>query len=221
MATSARLPCRTTTGGTGSGVRPVERRRAWLAAAAVASALALGLLGACASPRAEADAVPVAPVAASGDCLAPQVLAALGLPQDVLASRSPHADAPQAGRVPEGFVPVSVLVCELDGTLRDSEGVWSAVTATRLEGDLDALVAALSVPSSARSDGGGTVCAQESPVPPVLWLVDAMGRAVRPLWPTDRCGAPQSGVGDALGALEEIASDTYPATLRQGAGLSG
>ncbi|GAA3805267.1 hypothetical protein [Cellulomonas soli] len=179
--------------------------------------LVLAVTSGCSSSQAQGVETPVAEVATAADCLAPQVLTALGVPQEVVATRSPHADAPVAGQVPGGFVPVSVLSCELDGTLRDSDGVWSAITATRLEGDLDALVSALALPSASRT---GT-CTGPQPLVPVLWLVDAMGRAVRPLWPTDRCGRPQPGVSEALEVLEATGSDTYRAALERAASPTG
>ncbi|WP_449385723.1 hypothetical protein [Cellulomonas soli] len=199
----------------------VGRTRHSVIAGGIVVAAGLASCAACTTSKADTAPTPVAQVAATADCLAPQVLAELGLPDDVLASRSPHVDAPAAGRVPSDFVAVSVLACALDGTLRDSEGVWSAVTATRLEGDLDALVTALSRPSTSPTQGSPAACVPPDQIPPVLWLVDAMGRAVRAAWPTDPCGAPQPGVDDALGALQETGSDTYRAVLRQGAVLTG
>jgi hypothetical protein len=50
-------------------------------------------------------------------------------------------------------------------------------------------------------------------VPPALWLVDVLGRAIRPVWPTDRCGAPQTSVTEALDALQETDSEQYPVRL--------
>lgn len=187
------------------------RARSRCAAAAVVGTVLLGVLASCTTSRASGVPTPVAQVAASADCLAPRVLDELGLHGDVLTTRSPHGDVPDSGRVPDDFVAVAVLACEVDGTLRDGDGVWSAVTATRLEGDLDGLLTALGVPS-ATPTGTCTSPPEESAV---LWLVDAMGRAVRPTWPTDRCGAPQPGVAEALADLEETGRDTYRAVLVQ------
>jgi hypothetical protein len=179
--------------------------------AGLVGALLVVSSAACTTSRAAGVATPVAQVAASADCLAPQVLADLGMDGDVLTTRSPHGEVPDAGRVPDDFVAVAVLACEVDGTLRDGDGVWSAVTATRLEGDLDGLLTALRAPSATPA---GT-CSGAPGAPAVLWLVDAMGRAVRPAWPTDRCGAPQPGVTEALAGLEETGRDTYRAVLVQ------
>ena len=117
------------------------------------------------------------------------------------------------GLVPDDFRPVSVVVCTPGGTLHDSSGTWTALTASRREGDLDALVVALRRPSAAR---GGT-CTTASAIAPALWLVDVLGRAIRPFWPTDRCGAPQESVASALDALTETDSEQYPVRLLEAA----
>ncbi|MDQ0372933.1 hypothetical protein J2X26_001244 [Cellulomonas humilata] len=186
-------------------------RARWAVGLALPAALLLGL-AACSAPREQAaQDTPTAVVVGAPDCLSSQVLADLGL---VAAGESggtgtPHADAPDAGRVPDGFLPVSVVVCAPGGTLQDSSGTWVALTASRHEGDLEPLVAALRRPSAQR---GGT-CSTAAVVAPSLWLVDALGRAVRPVWPTDRCGSPQEAVATALDALEETDSEQYPVRL--------
>ena len=43
--------------------------------------------------------------------------------------------------------------------------------------------------------------------------VDALGRAIRPVWPTDRCGLPQEAVSVALDELEETDNEQYPVRL--------
>ncbi|MEZ0449072.1 hypothetical protein [Cellulomonas sp. ICMP 17802] len=192
-------------------------RRARWAACLVLPAVLLTGLAACSAPDQAQDA-PTAVVAATADCLSPQVLAELELASDdeAAAGGTPRADAPAPGRVPDGFAPVSVVVCTPGGTLHDSSGTWVALTASRREGDLDALVTALRRPSAPR---GGT-CSTSTVVPPALWLVDALGRAIRPTWPTDRCGSPQAAVSAALDALEETDSEQYPVRLVDPAGDS-
>jgi hypothetical protein len=193
-----------------------ERAR-WAVGLVLPVALVLGL-AACSSPAPAQDA-PTAVVAATADCLSAQVLADLELVTAAEADEdsTPRADAPEAGRVPDDFLPVSVVVCTPGGTLHDSSGTWVALTATRREGDLDPLVVALRRPSAER---GGT-CSTASVVPPALWLVDALGRAIRPLWPTDRCGSPQAAVTEALDALDETDSEQYPVRLMAPAEPSG
>ena len=185
-------------------------RARWAVVLTLPVALLLGVT-ACSGTGEPAAGAPTAVVVGSADCLSSQVLADLGLVAagESGGSGTPHADAPEAGRVPDGFMPASVVVCTPGGTLQDSSGTWVALTASRREGDLDPLVAALRRPSAQR---GGT-CSSAAVVAPSLWLVDALGRAVRPVWPTDRCGSPQEAVALALDALEETDSEQYPVRL--------
>ena len=183
------LPCLTTPPGVSVGMGGCGQGARWACVRGGPSASCCPLRSCWASPRAAPPARrrrtrPTAVVVGAADCLSSQVLADLGL---VAAGTSggtgtPHADAPDAGRVPDGFLPVSVVVCAPGGTLQDSSGTWVALTASRREGDLEPLVAALRRPSAQR---GGT-CSSAAVVAPSLWLVDALGRAIRPVWPTDR-----------------------------------
>ena len=188
----------------------MDVRARWGVGLVLPAALVVAL-AACSASGEPAQDTPTAVVVDAADCLSSQVLVDLGL---VAAGTSagtgtPHADAPEPGRVPDGFLPVSVVVCSPGGTLQDSSGTWVALTASRREGDLDPLVAALRRPSAQR---GGT-CSSAAVVAPSLWLVDALGRAIRPMWPTDRCGSPQEAVATALDALEETDSEQYPVRL--------
>jgi len=176
------------------------------------ASLVLGsaFLAACAGNP--APSAPVAEVASQADCLAPQVLSALEL---VPASsggavrRTAHPDVPAAGRIPDDFAPEAVVTCTTGGRLRDSSGTWAAVTQSRLEGDLGPLVALV---DRAHTEPAGT-CGAEGPTRTVIWLVDALGRAVRPLLPVDPCGAPTQAVRDTLAALEGTDSTDYPVEL--------
>jgi hypothetical protein len=185
-------------------------RARWAVGLVLPAAFVAGL-AACGSTAPAPSDTPNALVVATADCLSTRVLADLGI---IAAGASaptgtPRAEAPEAGRVPDDFSAVGVVVCTPGGTLHDSSGTWMALTASRREGDLRPLVAALRRPSEQRSGA----CASTVAVPPALWLVDALGRAIRPVWPTDRCGAPQTAVGDALEALEETHSEQYPVRL--------
>ncbi|NUU18101.1 hypothetical protein HP550_12665 [Cellulomonas humilata] len=184
-------------------------RARWAVGLALPVALVAGLAS-CSAPDPASDA-PTAVVAPAADCLSAPVLADLGLVAAGGAGETgtPHADAPEPGRVPDDFRAASVVVCSPGGTLHDSSGTWVALTASWREGDLAPLVAALRRPSAPR---GGT-CSTAAVVPPALWLVDALGQAIRPVWPTDRCGSPQPAVSAALDALEETDSEQYPVRL--------
>ena len=76
------------------------------------------------------------------------------------------------------------------------------VDVVRLEGDLGPLLAQLRRPDEApRPD---QACAAMFQAVPVLYLVDADGRAVRAAWPTDACGFLRDGAGESVAALAEV-----------------
>lgn len=178
--------------------------RARVAAVVTGLALVAGVAAGCAeSPTVVRQ--PDARVAVQPDCLDPQVVRELGLvPEGTATSSTGVAATP--GAVPDDFTAVSVLVCSASGTLRAASGTWAAVTESRREGDLAPLLAALDDPSQEPSGA----CETSAAVPTVLWLVDALGRAVRPVWPTDACGAPASAVASALESLDETDSTDFP-----------
>lgn len=185
-----------------------------IVAAALASAL---VLGACGS---SSGALPEPAEAAVGaDCLAPQIVQSLGLSLDSTATAMSHPDVPDAGSVPEGFTPSAVLQCLAGETLTDVAGVWDAVTVRRLEGDLGLLVAALTRPS-ARVDEGGA-CPSDAGPAWELWLMDAMGKAIRAALPVDVCGAVQGEVAEAIGTLTEVEVTHYPVRLAHARPVAG
>ena len=138
------------------------------------------------------------------DCLAPAVLDRLGLTLDPsLAAKATHAPDLTAGRVPTGFVPTSVMECQVGGQMRDSAGTWTAVTVTSREGsvaDVAALVAVLdgTAKGTGAADLAATSCGPGA-APVVLWLLDTLDRAVLSDATLDACG------GDPVrAALERI-----------------
>lgn len=143
-----------------------------------------------------------ATIASAADCLAPQVIADLGLRADARElSATSHPDVPEPGSVPAGFEPVGVVECTTGELLTDAQGVWDAISVRHLEGDLKPLLAALAAPR--QTSTGDPLCPATAAVS-ALWLVDALGRAVRPAPPVDACGAPTTGVRTAVAALAEI-----------------
>ncbi|HEX5332487.1 MAG TPA: hypothetical protein VFW79_07575 [Cellulomonas sp.] len=169
-------------------------------------AAAVTLLVGCSS-----DTSPIpspATIASAADCLAPQVIADLGLRADARElSATSHPDVPDPGAVPAGFEPVSVVECTTGERLTDAQGVWDAITVRHLEGDLAPLLAALAAPRSTST--GDQLCPATDVAASELWLVDALGRAVRPAPPVDACGAPMAGVRAAVAALAEIEVTHY------------
>ena len=169
--------------------------------------LAAGLT-ACGS-TAQVAAVTAEP-APRADCLAPQVIADLGLRADD-GTGTAHPDVPDAGAVPPEFQPASAVQCLTGERLTDSEGVWAAVTVRRLEGDLGPLLAALSEPTEPTVVD--QACAADPPPRWELWLVDALGRAVRVERPVDVCGVPTAAVTSAVDALETVEEEHFPVDL--------
>jgi hypothetical protein len=176
----------------------------------------LGLVGTFAlvagCSTAPSPAPPSAQTATSADCLAPQVIADLGLRADARElSEAPHADVPAPGAVPTGFQAVSVVECVSGARLTDTDGVWDAVTMRRLEGALDPVLAALAEPST--TPDGSEACDATGAPRFELWLVDALGRAIRPVQPLDRCGAPTQALRKAVAGLREIEVAQYRVQL--------
>lgn len=166
----------------------------------------MALLAGCSADT--SSALSPAQIATAADCLAPQVIADLGLRADARElSATSHPDVPAAGSVPPGFEPVGVVECVTGERLTDAQGVWDAITVRHLEGDLDPLLAALAEPQV--TPRGDQLCPASDVAASELWLVDALGRAVRPEPPVDACGSPTQGVQQAVAALAEIEVSHY------------
>ena len=184
-----------------TGVAPAPRRTR---AAALAVSVAL-LAAACGPSSAAGSTARTAVVASEADCLAPEVLGELGLTLDPsLAARATHTPAPTAGRIPADFVPTGVLVCQVGGQMRDGAGTWTAVTATTREGsaaDVSALAVTLDREAAATDSPSPAASCASDERPVVLWLLDAMERAVRASLAVDGCGAPRPEVRTALDRL--------------------
>lgn len=179
----------------------------------------LALLAACSggAGASEADAQARAGAArtavrSGADCLAPQVLTALGFEAGTTASGTPHPDAPDAAAVPDGFSPVSAVLCSTGETLTDAAGRWAAVTATRLEGDVGPLVDALAAGTVPVAGSTPTGCGTGVPRSD-LWLVDALGSAVRATLPGGGCGPLPRAVADGVAALDAVDVEHYPVAL--------
>lgn len=193
--------------------RPARARRA--GAPAVLAVLLGGALTACsggadAGPATAADATRTA-VASGADCLAPQVLTALGFDADGYTG-TPHPAAPDAGPLPDGFTAVSALLCSTGEVLTDGSGRWAAVTATRLEGDVRPLVDALGSTATAAPATTTPACAADAERAD-LWLVDALGAAVRVALPGGGCGALPTDVAAGLDALDAVDVEHSPVAL--------
>lgn len=200
--------------------RSAPRRESGRAALGGLGALALAVgLAACAggdgsssSTDAAERASAGAAVSAGADCLAPQVLDALGF-AGAGASSTAHPDVPDAGPVPDGFSAVSAVLCTTGETLTDAAGRWAAVTATRLEGDVRPLLTALTASSTVPAAGTTpTPCAADAERAD-LWLVDALGAAVRVALPSGGCGPLPVSLSEGLDALDAVDVEHYPVEL--------
>jgi hypothetical protein len=185
----------------------------------VAGLAAVVAVAAACSPAAAPGPLPTAVVVSQADCLAPQVLDRLGLTLDPsLAAKATHAPEITAGRVPPGFVPTSVTVCQVGGQMRDSAGTWTAVTVTSREGSaagISALVAALdgaAVRTGTPDVAATSSCGPEGR-PAVLWLLDPMDRAVLSDVTVAGCGALSREVGAALDRIPVTGVVDQPVAL--------
>ncbi len=198
--------------------RHAARRPVRLLALVAAAALVAGCSHDGSESRVSALPTPQpTQVLAAADCLAPQVIEALGLPSDERPRTAAHPDIPDAGPIPSDFAPVSVVLCTGDEVLTDATGTWAAVTSHRLEGEVAALLGALETDADASpAPTGAPGCTTTSDGAVVLWLVDALGRAVRVEVPVDECGAPTAQVTKALDDLVEVDVEHDPVALVPG-----
>lgn len=183
------------------------------AVSAVAAAVVIAVLGACAGPEEVRPAPPgAAQIAVGGpDCLADEVLAALPLAGP--ASERSKRPAPEAGTVPPGFDAVQVVECRAPGLTLSTPSTSTATAAPAtpiavvevvLTGDLGPLLVALARPSDPVPRD--LACPAMFEFQPQIYLEDARGRAVRPQWPVDACGFLHDGATAALAGLIEVSS---------------
>ncbi|MDT0166481.1 hypothetical protein Q9R32_13030 [Actinotalea sp. AC32] len=106
----------------------------------------------------------------------------------------------------EPFEPVAVVLCETGNDLDASDEPTAVlVTEVRYEGDLGAVLDYFAQPSTPRDDSHPDCAAAGAQAPPpVLWLVDADGRATLPGLPTVQCGFYRDGVMDTLVPLDAV-----------------
>lgn len=181
-------------------------------------ALVLGLTGCAAGAVALPETAAPARTAAAPigpDCLAPQVLAALGFGPDDRPRTGVHPDAPDTGPLPRDFRPVSAVLCSTGETLTDAQGRWSAVTASRLEGDVGPLVRALTRAAAEPDPTPSPACPGDRAD---LWLLDARGAAIRVALPAGGCDPLPDAIVRGLDALDEVDVEHSPVRLVEPAG---
>lgn len=142
------------------------------------------------------------------------------LPQDVggyLAAppqRQTFLPRPAPGTVPEGFEPVTAVVCDV--SIGDHVGADGTVTYVerRYAGDFDAAVRELNRPPTRRSIFDSQCLASALAAAPVdMWLIDAGGRAVQPSYPRGDCGLDNTlGLAEIL-ELPEVGTTEHQIRL--------
>ena len=151
----------------------------------------------------------------AADCFADEVLAQAGLYEealawtglaDVVAARR-TGPAPVAGAVPDGFEAVAAVQCRIAFS-RPHPLAPAVYEEVRLEGDIAALVAALALPPQAPESQADTICDASFVPTPVLYLVAADGRAVRPTFPHGACH-PRPEPLAAVAALKPVEVISY------------
>lgn len=172
------------------------------------------------------------------DCFAEDVLRQLGIDPHsrerlqatgLMTVLHEHGVGPAAtpGELPAGFEPVAVVECRVapDEPLsavvpvvyeQVTLGPSFARRAVAGTTDVVAFIEALQLPSETyeemaeRMAGLGSVGCELLPwYAPAVFLVDADGRAVRPVWPTDGCGFSVPGIREAYAALEPVGAVRY------------
>jgi hypothetical protein len=89
------------------------------------------------------------------------------------------------------FRPVAAVWCVGGGLPYPGDGVWDTVTKRATTTGLDGLVSMFRQPDQPLTHAG---CSFESVVvTPLVFLVDAHGRAIKPVYPRDGCGRPMMG----------------------------
>ncbi|ULD38825.1 hypothetical protein [Rhodococcus qingshengii] len=140
-------------------------------------------------------ALPPGVVVDHATCLAPEVLAA-AIPVPVRPPELLSDPLPPEGKVPDNFEPTSVVTCQfLEYTDDSSEAI---LLQTASAGDMTNVVAQLNR-ESLKSPWFGECPTAASIPPPVVWLVDRAGSAVRVAFPVDgRCRLPLPEVYEAV-----------------------
>lgn len=104
------------------------------------------------------------------------------------------------GSVPDGFVPVDVVLCQPPETKVAGDGTTrnTTVSEEHLSGDYRPLLAALAEPSDRQN---GMSCTDQGETLPELWLVDVRGRTIHVKWPLNACSRSKPEVRKALAQL--------------------
>jgi hypothetical protein len=155
--------------------------------------LAIGLLliaaGACARPTSSGS---------SNDFgMGPDVARSEGV--DCASNGDYAASPPALTALPTEAVLMSATRCLFEPKLVSGDGEWLIRTDQRADHGLDALAAALRLPS--QTAGPGQACPAIGYVPIIITVTDTTGHQLHPRLPTEACGAPLPAAVDAIDAL--------------------
>ena len=103
------------------------------------------------------------------------------------------------GTLPDDFVPTEVIECVVASKSFAGEGVWSVLQERRARTGIEALVAAMRLPS--QPTPAQQACDAMLVVVPWFGFFDARGHWLRVDVPRDSCGKPLGAVRTALDAL--------------------
>jgi hypothetical protein len=170
------------------------RRRHRLVAAAVAALLALAVfwyLTPNAAKNVRATHAPAAVIAPR--CPTTEV--------ELRPWTSGDGTGEQAGSVPAGFSPRSVLLCSVDFADSDARSKRRYAISTTESPVSSDLISALQLPDQEFWFDSRGACFAAAEAPLHLLLLDAQRRAVRPVVPVDPCGTVRPELRRAIAAL--------------------
>jgi len=133
-----------------------------------------------------------------------------------LAARCPTTDAElrpwtsgdvtsrQSGTIPPGFLPKSVMVCNIDREGGDAQAEASYVVITTESPVSGDLVSALGLSDQKFWFDSRGACTADLESPLDLLLLDAQRHAIRPAVPLDPCGKVRPELRRAIGALQLV-----------------
>ncbi len=111
----------------------------------------------------------------------------------------PNPSSAQLTPLPADFIIIRATRCVFENRTVSGDGEWMFRVDQRADSGLDALTAALRLPSQTSGGQGG--CAAIGYLPIVITVSDQQGHSLSPAIPTTDCGAPLKATVDTIEAL--------------------